>query len=328
MLPELFRIPFTDMTVKSYGFMMVCGFIAAIILIRRLTKNLGQNPDHITNAALYALISGVVGARIFYVVHYWAAFRDRPIEIFYVWQGGLELLGGVILAIAVIIFYMRVQKLPIRKYLDILAIALMLALSFGRVGCFLNGCCFGKPADNVPWAVRYPYASIPYDSQASPDAQRNREKAYIDLSDDYYQRFSDEAGGVHVLLRPYDELSDVQREKLDSEDKYYCKPIHPSQLYSSLSALLGSFVLYCFWRRGQKAGKSGTKANRIFNSGTTFGLLFVIYGPMRFMLERIRDDNPFEISTLTISQLLGIGLFVFGLCWMVAFSFLPSREKK
>ncbi len=46
------------------------------------------------------------------------------------------------------------------------------------------------------------------------------------------------------------------------------------------------------------------------------------------MLERIRDDNPFEISTFTISQLLGIGLFVFGLCWMVAFSFLPSREKK
>ena len=99
MHPELFRIPFTDLTVKGYGFLMVCGFISAIYLIRRLSRDLGDHSEHITSAALYSLIAGVVGARIFYVIHYWPQFSEKPFtEIFTVWKGGLELLGGVLLA--------------------------------------------------------------------------------------------------------------------------------------------------------------------------------------------------------------------------------------
>ncbi|NIR08113.1 MAG: hypothetical protein GTN82_22050, partial [Candidatus Aminicenantes bacterium] len=91
--------------------------------------------------------------------------------------GGLELLGGVILAILVVFFYLWRHKLPIRRYLDILAIGLLLALAFGRIGCFLNGCCFGKPTDQL-WGVRFPYASFAYRSQVSPNLQRNRPEPY------------------------------------------------------------------------------------------------------------------------------------------------------
>ena len=70
MHPELFKLPFVYLTVKSYGLMMVIGFILAISLIRRLSRNITPDPQMITNAALYSLIAGVVGSRIFYVIHY------------------------------------------------------------------------------------------------------------------------------------------------------------------------------------------------------------------------------------------------------------------
>ncbi|MBN2018691.1 MAG: prolipoprotein diacylglyceryl transferase, partial [Sedimentisphaerales bacterium] len=128
MYPELFRIPFTTLTVKSYGLMLVIGFLTAVHVIRRLSRDITPGPQLITNASLYALMAGVVGARLFYVLHYIDQFRDAPLDVFKVWEGGLELLGGVVAAILVIILYLRYHKLPVRRYLDILAIGLMLAL--------------------------------------------------------------------------------------------------------------------------------------------------------------------------------------------------------
>ena len=173
MYPKLFKIPFIDWSVPTYGLMMVIGFLAAVYLIRRLSRDITSNPQLITNASLYALIAGVVGARLFYVVHYFDRFQGRPASVFAVWEGGLEFLGGVILAIAVLLFYLRWHKLPIRHYFDILAIGLMLGLAFGRIGCFLIGDCFGKPAE-LPWAIRFPYSSDVYRSQVYPALKRNR----------------------------------------------------------------------------------------------------------------------------------------------------------
>ena len=144
MHPELFEIPFLHISVKSYGTMMVIGFLAAVWLMRRLMRKSGQNPDFVTNVAMYALIAGIVGARIFYVVHHHDQFVGRPGEIFAVWRGGLEFLGGFLCALVFLWIYLSKQKLPKRLYLDILAIGLMVGLGFGRIGCFLNGCCFGK----------------------------------------------------------------------------------------------------------------------------------------------------------------------------------------
>ncbi|MGD8500075.1 MAG: prolipoprotein diacylglyceryl transferase, partial [Phycisphaerales bacterium] len=182
MYQELFEIPFIHLTVKSYGLMMVIGFLVAVSLIRRLSRSFTPNPQLITNAALYSLIGGVVGARLFFVVHYLDKFRVRPLEVFAIWQGGLELLGGVTLAVSVILFYMLYHKLPIRRYLDVLAIGLMSALVFGRIGCFLNGCCYGKPA-KLPWGVRFPYYSFAYHSQIAEDLGRNRREPQLELPD-------------------------------------------------------------------------------------------------------------------------------------------------
>lgn len=312
MHPELFKIPLIDLSVKSYGLMMVIGFLAAVSLIRRLSRSFTPDPQLITNAALYALIGGVAGARFFYVIHYFDTFRDRPLSVFAIWQGGLELLGGVAFAIVIIFFYLLYHKLPVRRYLDVLAIGLMLALVFGRIGCFLNGCCFGKPAD-LPWAVRFPYDSFACRSQISPNLERNRPGPQLQLPPEYFA----DSNSIQ-FLKSYSQLTDRQKSEV-TKGRYRCLPVHPTQLYSSAKAVLLCLLLYLFWRRSRNAERSGIAGKLLTKPGQTFALMFVLYSIARFFMEFLRDDNPFELDGLTISQLIAIPMFAFGIILMVVF---------
>jgi phosphatidylglycerol:prolipoprotein diacylglycerol transferase len=308
MHPELIKIPILDVTVKSYGLMMVVGFLAAVTVIRLLSRRFTQDPQHITNAALYSLIAGVVGARVFFVVHYFEQFRDDPLGVFAIWRGGLELLGGVLLAIAVILLYIKYHKLPLRHYLDTLAVGLMMALVFGRIGCFLNGCCYGKPTD-LPWGIRFPYGSFAYRSQVHPDPERGRSEPHLDLPEDYFG-YQTEDMEYSPDLKPWELLTPEQREAV-REGPYRCLPVHPTQFYTSGAAGLCCLILYGFWRRSQKAEQTG-RHGLLTKPGSVFSLMFVLYGVMRFTMELFRDDNPYEIGWLTVSQLIGIGLVTLG----------------
>ena len=324
MHPKLFEIPVINWPVSTYGPMLVIGFLAAISLIRHLSKNITTYPQHITNAALYALIGGVIGARTFYVIHYFDKYRDNWLDIFRIWQGGLELLGGVIAAVTVILIYMLYHKLPIRRYLDILAIGLMLALAFGRIGCFLNGCCFGKPTD-LPWAVRFPYDSFAYHSQINPNLERNRPEPQLKLPEDYFY-YTDLGGKKYI--KPYEQLTEAQQYEV-TKGKYRSLPVHPTQLYSSVIAAILCLVLYFFWRRSQNSqGKLFAKP------GSTFSLMLILYGIMRFFIEFLRDDNPFEYGWWaiykggTISQNISIYMVILGVVLMVVFEKIKQKEAK
>jgi phosphatidylglycerol:prolipoprotein diacylglycerol transferase len=327
MYPELFEIPVIHVTIKSYGLMMVVGFLAAVTVIRYLSRNITPDPRMITNAALYSLIAGVVGARLFYVLHYFDRFQDNPLSAFAIWQGGLELLGGVILAITIIFLYLLYHKLPIRYYLDILAIGLMLALAFGRIGCFLNGCCFGKPS-NLPWAVRFPYNSFAYISQINANPRRNRAEPQLKLPRQEYQNYTDADGKWYP--KPFRDLTEQQKIEV-TKGVYRCLPVHPTQLYSSAKAVFLCLALYLFWRRTQNALKSKSKNKLFVKPGCTFALMFILYGIARFFMEFLRDDNPFEYSWWaiykggTISQNLGIYLAIFGIVLMVIFNRAKSK---
>jgi len=323
MFPELFEIPFIHVTLKSYGLMMVIGFLAAVSLIRHLSRNITPDPQLITNAALYSLIGGVVGARLFYVIHYFEHFKEDPVSVFAIWHGGLELLGGVILAITIIFFYLLYHKLPIRHYLDILAIALMLALVFGRIGCLLNGCCFGKPTE-LPWAVRFPYNSLAYLSQVNPDLERDRSTPQLELPREYLN-YIDNDGNRHP--KPYEELT--ARQKIEvTTGKYRCLPVHPTQLYTSAGAAVLCLILYFFWRRSQNAGSSKIAGKIFTKPGSTFALMFLFYGLTRFLIEFLRDDNRFEIDGLTISQLIGIAMIIFGATLMAILQIMKPKTRK
>jgi phosphatidylglycerol---prolipoprotein diacylglyceryl transferase len=321
MHPELFRILFTSLTVKGYGLMLVIGFLLAVHVIRRLSKNITPDPQMITNASLYSLVAGVIGARVFYVLHHFSSFADNLRSVFAIWEGGLELLGGVLAAIAVIVLYLRYHKLPARQYLDILAIGLMLALCFGRMGCFLNGCCFGKPAD-VLWAVRFPYGSFAYTSQVEPNPTRNRTTPQLILPDDFF------SSGI---LKPYDKLTPLQQEMVTA-GPYRCLAVHPTELYSSADALIISGLLYLFWRRAQNAQTAKNFLKPFTKSGGAFALMFILYAVVRFFEEFLRDDNPFEYAWWmiykggTISQNLSIYMFIFGVILMLIFQAIPADK--
>jgi phosphatidylglycerol---prolipoprotein diacylglyceryl transferase len=304
MHPEVFQIPLTALTVKSYGLMLVIGFLCAVWVIRRLSADFTPHPDMVTNAAVYALIAGLVGSRIFYVLHHLQEFRGNWLSVFAVWHGGLELLGGALPAMLIILAYIRHYRLPARKYMDVVAIGLLVALSFGRIGCFLNGCCYGRPA-NLPWAVTFPYNSPAYNSQVRPDIARERSQPYINLPDSYWRTEE----GVRYL-KDTKELDPSQRQAVTT-GQFRALPVHPTELYESFGAAILAILLYSYWRFGKTVAG---KARKWYypRQGYVFGLMMILYGAMRFINEGIRDDNPFEFDHMTISQNIAIAIAIFG----------------
>ena len=173
MYQELFRIPGLDLPVHAYGVMLVIGFLLALELAKFLARRVGLDPDVFVNAGLIALVTGVVGARLSHVLENWATYTD-PARSF--WQnlgaainirsGGLTFYGGLILAFPITVAYGIWKKVPIRLGMDIMAPCIMVGLAFGRIGCFLNGCCYGAECDTgFPLAVHYPVGSMPYQDQ-------------------------------------------------------------------------------------------------------------------------------------------------------------------
>ena len=207
--------------------------------MRKMSVRAGDDPDYITNVGVYALISGVVGARIFFVIHHFSEFRGSPAAVFAVWRGGLEFVGGVIVAVVVTVIYLLRNKLSVRKCMDILAVGLMLGLAFGRIGCFFSGCCFGKPAE-VPWAIRFPYGSNVYHSQVFENYQRGRLEPHLELPGEYFYYYLSEND---KRLKPFGLLTPDEREAV-TKGVYRCLPVHPSQFYSSANALFLCAFLY------------------------------------------------------------------------------------
>ncbi|UCG55931.1 MAG: prolipoprotein diacylglyceryl transferase [Phycisphaerales bacterium] len=316
MYPRLFEIPIIHVTIHSFGPMMVIGSLVGLLLTRRLVRRVGLDPLIMTNAVLYSVIIGVVGARAFFVVHHFDEFRGNLPGVFAVWVGGLEFLGGVIPAIGFLLFYLYHCKLPVRRYLDILAIGLMMGLAFGRIGCFLNADCFGKPTD-LAWGIRFPYASFVYISQINPDPARNRYGPHLNLPKAEYFSFYDRHGKWYP--KPLQELSEQQQYEV-TKGRYRCLAVHPVQLYSCANALLLCGILYVFWRRNQEPTGSADTRRQLARPGSTVALALVLYGFTRSLLECVRDDNPYEFAFLTISQILGMVLIVVGVVLLVVLS--------
>ncbi|MHC4591693.1 MAG: prolipoprotein diacylglyceryl transferase [Planctomycetota bacterium] len=147
MHPHLVDIPLPwvgAFPVKSYGFMIVCGFLLCLWLLQRRGKRMGLDPLALFDLAVAALLGGLVGARLFYVIDNWEAFSGHPWRIIRLDQGGLAFFGGLIGGALGALWSARRKKLPVRATLDVAAGLVPLGHAFGRLGCFLFGCCFGK----------------------------------------------------------------------------------------------------------------------------------------------------------------------------------------
>ncbi len=165
MMPVLYRIPGLGWEIPGYGFAVMVGFLVSIFwAVRRAAKS-GANPNVIIACGFIALFGGVVGAHIMYVVHYWDKYAVRAsawqvfLSILDVRKGGLEVYGGFVCVVVLVCVYLWRGKHSIRWYLDIVAPSVALGHAIARVGCFLNGCCWGGVAEQLPWSVRFPCGS-------------------------------------------------------------------------------------------------------------------------------------------------------------------------
>jgi phosphatidylglycerol---prolipoprotein diacylglyceryl transferase len=144
MYPVICKIgPFT---VYSYGLMLALAVMAALSLAARRAGKEGINPDLIFNLSFIAVISRILGARIFYVIENLGYYLDNPLEVVMLQHGGLSWFGGLALGSISAVIYLKNKKLAFYKILDLISPFIALAHSIGRVGCLLNGCCFGKPS--------------------------------------------------------------------------------------------------------------------------------------------------------------------------------------
>ncbi len=128
-----------------YGIMVATGFLASLAVLQYKRDYARMNSDQIVDLSIIVVVCGIIGARIAYVIQFFDQFRGNLWKVFRIDQGGLVFYGGFILAALVIFRYVRKHKLCVSRILDICAPAMAIGHAFGRVGCFLQGCCFGIP---------------------------------------------------------------------------------------------------------------------------------------------------------------------------------------
>jgi len=143
-----------------YGILAASGFGVGLWTASRRASKLSSLPrDAIADLGPWLIVGGLVGARLWFVVSYWREdFAGRPLwEIFNVRGGGLVFYGGLVGAVLAGGFFARRRHLPLWDLGDVLAPGIALGHAFGRLGCFMNGCCFGGPT-TLPWGVARPDA--------------------------------------------------------------------------------------------------------------------------------------------------------------------------
>ena len=157
MLPVLLHIG--PLSLFSYGLMLALAFALCLVLARRAAPASGIDPELVSEIGLVCLIAGIAGARLAYVLVHLDYYAGRPVEIFELWKGGLIVYGGLLLATMSSVTALYRQGQPIMPFADFLIVYVPLGQAIGRIGCFLNGCCYGCPA-HAPWAVTFPEASL------------------------------------------------------------------------------------------------------------------------------------------------------------------------
>lgn len=152
MYPVLFKIPYIDLAVHTYGFFVAMGYLVAVLWIKRESRLRGLNPAESLDLGFYVIIAAIIGGRLFHVL---ISERERliadPLYFFRIWEGGLVYYGGLIGSLIVGIWYIRRHKMSFWRYGDVFAPAISIGHSIGRMGCFMAGCCYGRPVGDETW---------------------------------------------------------------------------------------------------------------------------------------------------------------------------------
>jgi len=226
MFPELFKIPGTEFTLNTYGFLQAISFIVALFLMARLAERDGLNKQRAYDLGLWILAASLIGSKLLLVVTEWNLYyRDNPRQIFSLdfFRSGGVFYGGFIGAVIASVVVMKIYRMPWWRVADACAPGIAIGTAIGRLGCFAAGCCWGKPTTSA-LGVHF------------------TEKAH-------------ELTGVPLLVA---HLRDPLEQSQWSErlgDLLAPISLHPTQLYEATGTLLLTFLLILLFLRRQFAGQ-------------------------------------------------------------------------
>jgi phosphatidylglycerol:prolipoprotein diacylglycerol transferase len=272
--------------IRGYGTMLLVAVGAAVALAAWRARRAGIDPELIFALAFWLFVPGIIGARLFYVIEYWGDFVQADSSGNFLWletlqatinitKGGQTVYGSLIGAMAGLAGFLYVHRLPPLATLDLVAPSFMLGMAIGRIGCFLNGCCFGHVSNS--WvALRFPRILEP---GRSPVPMYNVGDQHIAGSPPFIQHLQQ----VPALV-----------EKTDA----WSMPVLPTQLFA-VGYLLVIFAGLSFW------------LPRRWRDGEVGWLYLVAYGTARFVNEFFRVTPPAALG-LSVAQLLCVGMVVVG----------------
>lgn len=176
MRPVLFVVPLpggAELPVPAYGTFLMLGMVLAVVASRRHAGRLGLSTAQVFDLGLLLVAAGVLAAHLLHValhpeVYAGGGWRASLTRMATVWRGGLVYYGGLLGGLAALALWSRRRRLPFADAMDFVAPLGALGLASTRLGCFLNGCCYGRPS-GLPWAVSYPAGSPAQQKQATLD---------------------------------------------------------------------------------------------------------------------------------------------------------------
>jgi phosphatidylglycerol:prolipoprotein diacylglycerol transferase len=324
--------------VRGFGVMLMLATVAGVGLAAYRARQMGLDPEVIYSLAFAMFIAGIAGARLFYIAQYWEQFQQSTFigtlqSILNVTKGGLVVYGSVLAGVPTGIGFLLYRKLPILAVGDIIAPSMVLGLAIGRIGCFLNGCCYGGVCLTAPYALEFPG---PRSLQpASPPYLRQEELGWrsgVWLSEDNEKQvvvaYVAPHGPAANELNVGDHITTINGTDLKSlaeaqqllakagpafeahtadgrvvrwvvkQPPAWSVPIHPAQIYAALDAGLLALLLWAYYPFRRRDGE-------------VFALLVTLHPLSRFVLEMVRSDEPGQFGTqFTISQWLSLAFLV------------------
>lgn len=362
-LPQAFPDGFP---LRGYGLMLLAGISAGVGMAIYRGRKGGLDPELSITIGIWMVICGVIGARIFYVVEYWnqnfagRSVRDTLLEIVNVPQGGLVIFGGFIGAAIGFVWIVRKERLPLLTIADLAAPCMAIGLAFGRVGCLLNGCCYGGQTD-LPWHVTFPKFSSPYEEGKTTEEQRFSPPYADQASRGEMHGFRiDERGKEPAVVTRVDAGSAAEKAGLRVDDSI--ARVTGENVKSAADAKGRFFNLFLDQKPLELELQSGKAINippaalpprsrpvhpaQIYSAidagllgwllwtyfpfrrrdGECIALLLTIHPITRFLLEIIRTDEPAVFGTgLSISQNISVGLLACGVAlWWYLSRQLPG----
>lgn len=159
MYPTLFRVPYLDFPISTFGVMMAVAFLAGSWITAKRMAEEGLDPDLATTLLVYVMLGGILGAKLYYAVDV-SLRTGAPFSQLFFARDGITWYGGLLMATLVGAIGCRIHRLPVKTFADCTAVAGAVGQALGRIGCFLVGDDYGRPSE-LPWAVAFPQGAPP-----------------------------------------------------------------------------------------------------------------------------------------------------------------------